>query len=105
MKAMRLHEIGGPENLVYEDVPEPEPGPGEIVVRLHNAALNRRDVFATRGQYPGAKPDALPITLGSDGSGEVVARGDGANGPSEGTEVVINPALHWGEDPNVPGKE
>jgi zinc-binding alcohol dehydrogenase/oxidoreductase len=105
MKAMRLHEIEGPESLVYEDVPEPEPGPGEIVVRLQNAALNRRDVFVTRGQYPGAKPDALPITLGSDGSGEVVARGDGANGPSEGTEVVINPALHWGEDPSVPGKE
>ncbi len=105
MKAVRLHEIEGPESLVYEDVPEPEPGPGEIVVRLHNAALNRRDVFVTRGQYPGAKPDALPITLGSDGSGEVVARGDGANGPSEGTEVVINPALHWGEDPSVPGKD
>lgn len=105
MKAIRLNELGGPENLVYEDVPEPEPGPGEIVVRLHNAALNRRDVFVTRGMYPGAKQDALPVTLGSDGSGEVVARGDGADGPSEGTEVVINPALHWGEDPRVPGKE
>lgn len=105
MKAIRLHEIEGPESLVYEDVPEPEPGPGEIVVRLHAAALNRRDVFVTRGQYPGAKPDALPIILGSDGSGEVAARGDGADGPSEGTEVVINPALYWGDDPRVPGKE
>lgn len=105
MKAMRLNELGGPENLVYEDVPEPEPGPGEIVVRLHNAALNRRDVFVTRGMYPGAKQEALPVTLGSDGSGEVVARGDGADGPTEGTEVVINPALHWGDDPRVPGKE
>jgi NADPH:quinone reductase-like Zn-dependent oxidoreductase len=105
LKAIRLHEIDGPENLVYEDVPEPEPGAGEIVVRLHAAALNRRDVFVTRGQYPGAKPDALPIILGSDGSGEVVTRGDGADGPSEGTEVVINPALHWGDDPRVPGKE
>lgn len=105
MKAIRLNELGGPENLEYEDLPEPEPGPGEVVVRLRNAALNRRDVFVTRGMYPGAKPDALPVTLGSDGAGEVVARGDGANGPSEGTEVVINPALHWGEDPRVPGKE
>jgi len=105
MKAIRLHEIGGPENLLYEDVPEPEPGPGEVVVRLHNAALNRRDVFVTRGQYPGAKPDALPVTLGSDGSGEVAARGDGAEGPGEGAEVVINPALFWGEDPEKPGKE
>jgi hypothetical protein len=74
MKAMVLHELGGPDKLIYEDIPEPEPGPGETVVRLHAAALNRRDVFVTQGQYPGAKPDALPIILGSDGSGEVVAR-------------------------------
>jgi zinc-binding alcohol dehydrogenase/oxidoreductase len=105
MKAMVLHEIGGPEKLSYEDAPDPEPGPGESVVRLHAAALNRRDVFVTRGQYPGAKPEALPAILGSDGSGEVVARGDGAAGPDEGTEVVINPALYWGDDPRKPGKE
>lgn len=105
MKAVRLTELEGPESLQYEEVPEPEPGPNETVVRLHAAALNRRDVFATRGQYPGAKPDALPVTLGSDGSGEVAARGDGAGGPEEGSEVVINPALFWGEDPSVPGKE
>jgi zinc-binding alcohol dehydrogenase/oxidoreductase len=105
MKAMVLHEIGGPEKLSYEDAPDQEPGPGESVVRLHAAALNRRDVFVTRGQYPGAKPEALPVILGSDGSGEVVARGDGAAGPDEGTEVVINPALYWGDDPRKPGKE
>ena len=105
MKAMVLHEIGGPEKLSYEDAPDPEPGPGESVVRLHAAALNRRDVFVTRGQYPGAKPETLPVILGSDGSGEVVARGDGAGGPDEGTEVVINPALYWGDDPRKPGKE
>jgi NADPH:quinone reductase-like Zn-dependent oxidoreductase len=105
MKAMVLHEIGGPEKLRYEDAPDPEPSPGEAVVRLHAAALNRRDVFVTRGQYPGAKPEALPVILGSDGSGEVVARGDGAGGPDEGTEVVINPALYWGDDPRKPGKE
>src|SRR5918997_1704325 len=105
MKAMVLHELGGPERLSYEDAPEPEPGPGETVIRLHAAALNRRDVFATRGQYPGARPEALPVILGSDGSGEVVARGDGAGGPDEGTEVVINPALYWGDDPRKPGKE
>ena len=67
--------------------------------------MNRRDVFVTRGMYPGAKPEALPVVLGSDGSGEVVARGDGADGPDEGTEVVINPALKWGDDPAKPGKE
>jgi zinc-binding alcohol dehydrogenase/oxidoreductase len=105
MKAMVLHELGGPEKLSYEDFPEPEPAPGETIVRLRAAALNRRDVFVTRGQYPGAKPDALPVILGSDGSGEVVARGDGATGPDEGTEVVINPALYWGDDPRKAGKE
>jgi len=105
MKAMVLHELGGPDSLSFEDAPGPEPGLGETVVRLRAAALNRRDVFVTRGQYPGAKPEALPIILGSDGSGEVVARGDGAAGPDEGTEVVVNPALYWGDDPQKPGKE
>jgi zinc-binding alcohol dehydrogenase/oxidoreductase len=104
MKALVLHEIGGPDKLSYEDAPDPEPGSGETVIRLHAAALNRRDVFVTRGQYPGAKPEALPVILGSDGSGEVVARGDGAAGPDEGTEVVVNPALYWGDDPQKPGK-
>jgi zinc-binding alcohol dehydrogenase/oxidoreductase len=104
MKALVLHEIGGPDKLSYEDAPDPEPGSGETVVRLHAAALNRRDVFVTRGQYPGAKPEALPDILGSDGSGEVVARGDGVAGPDEGTEVVVNPALYWGDDPQKPGK-
>src|SRR5215218_9526752 len=105
MKAVRLHELEGPDELVYEEVPEPEPGPGETVVRLRAAALNRRDLFATQGQYPGVTPDILPIIPGSDGAGEVVARGEGAEGPDEGTEVVINPALYWGDDPRVPGKE
>ena len=105
MKAMVLHELGGPDSLSFEDAPGPEPGSGETVVRLRAAALNRRDVFVTRGQYPGAKPEALPVILGSDGSGEVVARGDGAAGPDEGTEVVVNPALYWGDDPQKPGKE
>ena len=105
MKAVVLHELEGPEALSYEDIKDPEPGSGEIVIRLRNAALNRRDVFVTQGMYPGAKPDALPIILGSDGSGEVAAKGDGAEGPDEGAEVVINPALYWGDNPKVPGKE
>ncbi len=105
MKAVVLHELEGPESLSYEDVQDPEPGSGEIVVRLRNAALNRRDVFATQGMYPGVTPDILPGIPGSDGSGEVAEKGDGAEGPDEGTEVVINPALYWGDNPKVPGKE
>jgi zinc-binding alcohol dehydrogenase/oxidoreductase len=105
VKAVRLHELDGPDGLHYEDVPDPEPGDGEIVVQLHNAALNRRDVFATQGMYPGVTPDILPGIPGSDGSGEVYAKGDGAEGPAEGTEVVINPALYWGDNPRIPGKD
>ncbi len=105
MKAIRLHGLEGPESLRYEDVPEPEPGPGEVIVRLRAAALNRRDVFATYGQYPGVKQDVLPVVPGSDGSGEVAARGDGAEGPEEGQEVVIHPSLYWGDNPRLPGKD
>jgi zinc-binding alcohol dehydrogenase/oxidoreductase len=106
MKAVRLHEIGnGPDDLKYEDVETPEPGEGEVVVKLRAAALNRRDVFITYGQYPGAKPDALPVILGSDGSGEVSAVGSGVNEPDVGSEVVINPALFWGDDIRISGKD
>ena len=105
MKAIQLQELEGPDGLRYEDIEEPEPGSGEIVVRLRAAALNRRDLFATNGQYPGVKEDILPAVPGSDGSGEVAAKGDGANGPEEGEEVVIHPSLYWGDNPSVPGKD
>lgn len=105
MKAVRLHELEGPEGLRYEDVEDPQPDSGEILVKLHNAALNRRDLFATQGLYPGVTPDILPAIPGSDGSGEVAAKGDGAEGPDEGTEVVVNPALYWGDNPRIPGKD
>lgn len=105
MQAIRLHELEGPEGLRYEEIDEPEPGPGEIVVRLRAAALNRRDLFATNGQYPGVKQDILPAIPGSDGSGEVAARGDGAEGPEEGQAAVIHPSLYWGDNPRLPGKD
>ncbi|WP_119067034.1 zinc-binding dehydrogenase [Rubrobacter indicoceani] len=106
MKAVVLHEIGkgGPDGLKYEDAPTPEPGRGEVVIKLHAAALNRRDVFVTYGMYPGAKPDALPVILGSDGSGEVSAVGEEVSGPTVGSEVVVNPALYWGDDLRISGK-
>ncbi|MBX6762530.1 MAG: zinc-binding dehydrogenase [Rubrobacteraceae bacterium] len=107
MKAVILRELGGPESLAYEEAPDPEPGPGETLVRLRAAALNRRDVFVTRGLYPGARAEALPVILGSDGSGEVVAHGseDAGGLPPEGSEVVINPALYWGDDERIPGRD
>ncbi len=92
MRAVRLAEVGGPDRLRVEHVPEPEPGPGEISVRISRAALNRRDVYITQGLYPGI---ALPCTLGSDGAGVVAKLGDGVDGPALDTSVVIDPQLHW----------
>ena len=110
MKAIVLHELNGPDSLSYEDHPEPEPGPGEVLVKLSAAALNRRDVFVTQGMYPGAKPEALPVILGSDGSGELVGIGDDVEGIIEGTppvnsDVVIHPSLYWGDNLRIPGKD
>lgn len=98
MRAARLHQIGGPENLRVEDVPQPHPGPGEILVRLAAAALNRRDLFITQGLYPGI---ALPCTLGSDGAGSVAELGEGVTSPALGTRVVIDPQLGWNDDPTI----
>lgn len=101
MKAVRLNEIGGPQNLHVETLPDPTPGPGELLVKITRAAFNRRDVFITQGLYPGIE---LPRTLGSDGAGTVAALGSGTNGPAVGTRVVIDPMLGWGDDPHVWGK-
>lgn len=92
MKAVRLHELGGPEKLVVEEIPEPVAGAGEVLVKITCAALNRRDVFITQGLYPGIE---LPKTLGSDGCGVIAALGEGVSGPPVGTAVVIDPTLGW----------
>jgi zinc-binding alcohol dehydrogenase/oxidoreductase len=99
---MMLRELCGPDKLRFEEVPDPAPGPGEVVVRLRNAAVNRRDLFITYGLYPGI---ALPSVPGSDGSGEVATKGEGTDGPEEGAAVVINPSLHWGPNPRAYGKQ
>ncbi len=98
MRAVRLHEIGGPQNLRIDDVPVPEPAAGEALVRVRAAAFNRRDVFITQGLYPKI---ALPVILGSDGAGEVAAVGQGVPHLNEGDAVVIDPMLGWGDDPLV----
>ena len=69
MKAVRIHEDGGPEVLRYEDVPDPEPGPGEVLVRLRAASLNHLDVWVRRGLPSVPKPRIL----GADGAGVVAA--------------------------------
>lgn len=99
MQAIRMSEPGGPEVLVLEQVPDLQPGPGEVVVALKASALNRRDVFVRKG----VAKVPLPLTPGSDGAGVVHAVGAGVTGVAEGDEVVILPSLAWGDDQRAPG--
>jgi len=98
MRALRLHEIGGPQHLRVDDVAAPALGDGEVLVRLRAAALNHRDVFITQGLYPKIH---MPVTLGSDGAGEIARLGSVVSALTEGDEVVIDPMLAWGDDPRV----
>ncbi|HWE60994.1 MAG TPA: zinc-binding dehydrogenase, partial [Chloroflexota bacterium] len=79
---------------------DPRPGPGEVTVRLNAAALNRRDVFIRLGQYAGIK---LPLIPGADGAGVIHEVGEGVDPLRAGQEVVIDPALEWGENPRAQG--
>src|SRR2546429_4450928 len=102
VKAIVLHEVCEPEELRLEEVPDPTPGPGEVLVRLRAAALNHRDLYICRGQYPGLR---FPIVPGSDGMGEIAAAGPGVAGVAVGDDVVINASLAWGDNPRMPGPE
>ncbi|WP_421948562.1 quinone oxidoreductase family protein [Phaeodactylibacter xiamenensis] len=82
MKAIVLEEKGQP--IGYRDFEAPVPAAGEVVVHLKAAALNHRDVWITKGMYPGIK---TPGILGSDGAGI-----------AEGREVIINPNIGWGDN-------
>src|SRR5258706_12586227 len=94
MKAVLFHQHGGPEVLEYADFPTPEPQPGEVLIRLHAAALNRMDVFVRNG-WPGIKL-GLPHINGADGAGEIVAFGSPQNELSVGDHVVINANIGCG---------
>ena len=100
MRAIVLTGLGDTDNLRMENRPDPVPGAGEAVVRLRAAALNRRDVWIRKGQYAGIK---IPIILGSDGAGEVVAVGAGVDAAWRGREVVIDPSLDWGPEERAQG--
>jgi NADPH:quinone reductase-like Zn-dependent oxidoreductase len=88
MKALVLHAIH--EQPRYVDYADPMPAPGEVLVQVRAAALNRRDYFITQGLYPGI---VLPIILGSDGAGVC-----------EGRDVIINPNINWGDNAAVQSK-
>lgn len=100
MRAVELQAFGGPEGLSLTELPDPEPGPGEVRVDLVAAALNRRDWWIVRGGKA-----RLPVVLGSDGAGIVSAVGAGVEGVAVGDEVVIYPAYDWGDREDAPGPD
>lgn len=95
MKAILFHTHGGPEVLQYTDFPAPQPKPGEVLIRLRAAALNRMDVFVRNG-WPGLKLE-LPHIPGADGAGEVAELGEGVTEFQVGDHVVVNANLGCGE--------
>jgi NADPH:quinone reductase-like Zn-dependent oxidoreductase len=94
MRAAVLREFGEPAQLRLEELADPEPSPGQVVVELKAAALNRRDTYLRRGSLPTHR-FTLPLVLGSDGAG---IRRD------TGEEVVILPSLGWGPREDAPAE-
>ncbi|MCA9538098.1 MAG: zinc-binding dehydrogenase [Myxococcales bacterium] len=93
MKALVLESLDAPP--VVREMATPEPPPGEARVRVIAAALNRRDVWIRRGQYPGIRH---PLVPGSDAFGVVDAVGDKKDAHWIGKSVVLDPGLDWGDD-------
>ena len=91
MQAWRVHEFGPPEVMTLERVLRPTPGPGEVLVKVAAAGVGPWDAWIRAGKS--AMPQPLPLTPGSDLSGEVVALGSGVSGPQVGEQVygVTNP--------------
>lgn len=84
MKAIRVHQIGGPEMMRLEEVPTPTPGPGQALVRVQAIGVNFIDTYKRSGLYPVTPP----FTLGEEASGLVEAVGDGVNTIKVGDKVV-----------------
>ena len=86
MKAIVIGTPGGPEALEVKDVPAPEAGPGEVLIDVIAAGINRADVMQRQGHYP--VPAGAPEYPGLEVSGRIAALGDGVEGLAVGTEVV-----------------
>ncbi len=102
MKAVVLKDFGGPENLALENLPDPAPGPGEILLRVRACALNHLDLWIRKG-LPVAKP---PFVLGCDVAGEVAALGPGVSDVKVGQRFAVHPGRSCGKcDPCREGRE
>ncbi|WP_242371027.1 zinc-binding dehydrogenase [Anaeromyxobacter sp. SG26] len=94
MKAIAIREHGGPEVVKLVELPDPTPGPGQVVLVVKAAALNHLDIWVRKG-WQGLKL-AFPHVLGSDVAGVVEAVGPGVEGVKAGDAVVVNPSLGCG---------
>ena len=90
IKAIRIHATGGPEVMKWEDVPRPEPGPGEALIRQEAVGLNYIDVYFRSGLY---KAPGMPLIIGQEGAGTVVAVGPRVTGVKPGDRVAYAGAL------------
>jgi NADPH:quinone reductase-like Zn-dependent oxidoreductase len=90
MKAIRIHEFGGPEVLRYEDIPDPQLRKDQVLVRVKACAMNHLDIWVRKG-LPGVK---LPHILGSDVAGEIVEIGEYVSGFKTGQRVLLAP-MHF----------
>jgi NADPH2:quinone reductase len=91
MKAIRVHEFGGPEVLRLEEVPKPQPGPGEVLIRMHAIGVNPVETYIRAGTY--ARLPALPYTPGNDGAGVVEQIGDSVTEFKPGDRVYTGGSL------------
>jgi NADPH:quinone reductase-like Zn-dependent oxidoreductase len=102
MRAVVCERQGPPEEMKLVELPDPVPGPGDAVVRLHYCGLNHRDVWIRQGLYARIQ---LPSVLGSDGAGVVESVGPGVDPRLKGKRAVIIPCEKWGADPGAQGKD
>ena len=100
MKANVLEAANKP--LIWKEVETPVIGPGEVLVKIKAAALNRRDYWITVGKYAGIK---YPTILGSDGAGIVAEIGEGVDANWLNKEVIINPSNNWGDHDEFQSKD
>jgi NADPH:quinone reductase-like Zn-dependent oxidoreductase len=91
VKALLSEQPGGPETLRIADLPDPQPGPGELLVRVHACAINYPDVLIIEDKYQLKPP--RPFAPGGEVAGEVEALGDGVEGWSAGDRLIAVPGF------------
>jgi NADPH:quinone reductase len=103
MRAIRFHELGGPEVLRYEEVERPQAGPGEVLVRVHACGINFADTLLKRGLYL-VQPQ-MPMTPGAEAAGEVEEVGEGVDRGLVGRRVAFLGQACYAEYTTVPARQ